>query len=155
MHFKTVKETAEKTGKVWYLSFSNLAGKGFSNPGCQILDFRLTFSSILGSVTFPWRVGLARVKPWILCRASVCFFGPIKKELKEINEASWLFLLSLGLVSFSFGNVFPEELYLHYCGLNAATFWLFTLYWTSVSISDIKETCPNILNLEHIEESPF
>lgn len=72
-----------------------------------------------------------------------------------MNEVSQLFLLSFGLVSLSFVNVFPEEFYLHYCGYNPATFWLLTLFWTSVSIQDIKKTCPNILNLEHKEESLF
>jgi len=65
---------------------------------------------------FPQRVELTGVKPWILCRANFQLSGPIQKECQKMNEVSQLFLLSFGLVSLSFVNVFPEEFYLHYCG---------------------------------------
>lgn len=61
----------------------------------------------------------------------------------------FLILFHLVLGMFSWREVF------HCCGLYADTCWLLTLLWTSVSMLDIKEICPNILNLEHTENTAF
>lgn len=137
--------------------FLQPAWERVQHPRCQVLDFCL-------SENFFKNPRLSGISPKDITSYGKALDSLQSQNLvawfytKETSRKEWDYLTFLAFAWFGFTwfwECFPEDLYLHYCGLSAATFWSLTLFWTSVSILDIKETCPNILNLEHIEESPF